>query len=242
MIKNPVTRGAGSPPAAGRPEARPHRHAGREPPRRAVVDPRHGQPGVAGQPGTVPPPLRQADRARRRLRERQRLRRLTQPFVLRRGKADRTLVPDLPDKIEQVAWAGLTREQTVLYQHVVDQLLLDASTTTGMKRQGLVLAALTRLKQICNHPAHALGDGSRLAGRSASSPATTSWSTSSSTSTSEHSCSPSSARWASCSASTPPSGCSCACRSSTAAFPVLAATRWSPASRRAKDPHCSSCR
>jgi hypothetical protein len=95
-----------------------------------------------------------------------RLRRLTQPFVLRRSKADRTLVPDLPDKIEQVAWAGLTREQTVLYQHVVDQLLLDASTTTGMKRRGLVLAALTRLKQICNHPAHALGDGSRLAGRS----------------------------------------------------------------------------
>jgi hypothetical protein len=95
-----------------------------------------------------------------------RLRRLTQPFVLRRSKADRQLVPDLPDKIEQVAWAGLTREQAVLYQHVVDQLLTDAATTSGMKRRGLVLAALTRLKQICNHPAHALGDGSRLGGRS----------------------------------------------------------------------------
>ena len=95
-----------------------------------------------------------------------RLRRITQPFVLRRTKADRTLVPDLPDKIEQVAWAGLTREQVVLYQHVVDQLLADAAATTGMKRRGLVLAALTRLKQICNHPAHVLGDGSRLAGRS----------------------------------------------------------------------------
>ncbi len=95
-----------------------------------------------------------------------RLRRVTQPFILRRSKADRTLVPDLPDKIEQVAWAGLTREQAVLYQRVVDQLLANAATTTGMKRRGLVLAALTRLKQICNHPAHALGDGSRLAGRS----------------------------------------------------------------------------
>ena len=95
-----------------------------------------------------------------------RLRRITQPFVLRRTKADRSLVPDLPDKIEQVAWAGLTREQAVLYQHVVDQLLADAAATTGMKRRGLVLAALTRLKQICNHPAHVLGDGSRLAGRS----------------------------------------------------------------------------
>ena len=95
-----------------------------------------------------------------------RLRRITQPFVLRRSKADRQLVPDLPEKIEQVAWAGLTREQAVLYQHVVDQLLADAAATTGMKRRGLVLAALTRLKQICNHPAHALGDGSRLSGRS----------------------------------------------------------------------------
>ena len=95
-----------------------------------------------------------------------RLRRITQPFVLRRTKADRSLVPDLPDKIEQVAWAGLTREQAVLYQHVVDQLLANAAAETGMKRRGLVLAALTRLKQICNHPVHVLGDGSRLAGRS----------------------------------------------------------------------------
>ena len=60
-----------------------------------------------------------------------RLRRITQPFVLRRSKADRQLVPDLPDKIEQVAWAGLTREQAVLYQHVVDQLLADAAADDG---------------------------------------------------------------------------------------------------------------
>ncbi len=54
----------------------------------------------------------------------------------------------------------------MLYQKVVDQLLDDADRATGMQRRGLVLASLTRLKQICNHPAHALGDGSRLAGRS----------------------------------------------------------------------------
>ena len=46
------------------------------------------------------------------------------------------------------------------------QLLADAEQAKGMRRRGLVLAALMRLKQICNHPAHALGDGSRLAGRS----------------------------------------------------------------------------
>ena len=94
------------------------------------------------------------------------LRALTRPFVLRRTKADRQLVPELPDKIEQVAWAGLTREQAVLYQKVVDELLEQAGHHEGMKRRAIVLAALTKLKQICNHPAHALGDGSRLHGRS----------------------------------------------------------------------------
>jgi SNF2 family DNA or RNA helicase len=95
-----------------------------------------------------------------------RLRRLTQPFILRRTKADRRLLPDLPDKIEQIAYAKLTREQATMYQQVVDQLLADAEQSSGMRRRGLVLAALMRLKQICNHPAHALKDGSRLAGRS----------------------------------------------------------------------------
>ncbi|NNE13038.1 MAG: DEAD/DEAH box helicase, partial [Ilumatobacter sp.] len=96
----------------------------------------------------------------------ERLRRLTRPFVLRRTKADRRLLPDLPDKIEQIAYAQLTKEQATLYQKVVDQLLDDAQHTEGMQRRGRVLAALTRLKQVCNHPAHALKDGSRLAGRS----------------------------------------------------------------------------
>ncbi|WP_083908492.1 DEAD/DEAH box helicase [Ilumatobacter coccineus] len=95
-----------------------------------------------------------------------RLRRVTGPFILRRTKADRRLLPDLPDKIEQIAYAKLTREQATLYQQVVDQLLHDAEQTSGMRRRGLVLAALMRLKQICNHPAHALKDNSRLAGRS----------------------------------------------------------------------------
>jgi SNF2 family DNA or RNA helicase len=95
-----------------------------------------------------------------------RLRRMTQPFILRRTKADKRLLPDLPDKIEQIAYAKLTKEQATLYQKIVDQLLHDAEQESGMKRRGLVLAALMRLKQVCNHPAHALKDGSRLAGRS----------------------------------------------------------------------------
>ena len=95
-----------------------------------------------------------------------RLRRITGPFILRRTKADKRLLPDLPDKIEQIAYAKLTKEQATLYQQVVDQLLVDAEQAKGMRRRGLVLAALMRLKQICNHPAHALKDGSRLPGRS----------------------------------------------------------------------------
>ena len=96
----------------------------------------------------------------------ERLRRLTAPFLLRRTKADKQLLPDLPDKVEQIAWATLTREQASMYQSVVDELLKNAEQANGMRRRGLVLASLTRLKQICNHPAHALGDGSRLTGRS----------------------------------------------------------------------------
>ena len=94
------------------------------------------------------------------------LKALTRPFVLRRSKSDRQLVPELPDKVEQVAWAGLTAEQAVLYQKVVDELLDAANEHEGIRRRAIVLAALTKLKQICNHPAHALGDNSRLHGRS----------------------------------------------------------------------------
>ncbi|HDH27266.1 MAG TPA: DEAD/DEAH box helicase, partial [Actinobacteria bacterium] len=92
--------------------------------------------------------------------------RLTGPFVLRRLKSDRSIISDLPDKIEVTDHCPLTREQATLYQAVVDDLLVGAEEEDGMKRRGLVLAGLMRLKQVCNHPAHYLGDGSALAGRS----------------------------------------------------------------------------
>ncbi len=92
--------------------------------------------------------------------------RLTRPFILRRLKSDRSIISDLPDKIEMTDHCPLTREQATLYQAVVDDMLADAEAADGMKRRGLVLSGLMRLKQICNHPAHFLGDGSALAGRS----------------------------------------------------------------------------
>ncbi|MEU0556192.1 DEAD/DEAH box helicase [Dactylosporangium sp. NPDC006015] len=95
-----------------------------------------------------------------------RLRRITQPFVLRRLKTDRTIISDLPEKLEMEVLCNLTREQASLYQAVVDEMLGKIERSEGVARRGLVLATMTRLKQICNHPAHAMRDGSRLAGRS----------------------------------------------------------------------------
>ncbi|WP_432827841.1 DEAD/DEAH box helicase [Dactylosporangium sp. CA-092794] len=95
-----------------------------------------------------------------------RLRRVTQPFVLRRLKTDRTIISDLPEKLEMDVVCSLTREQASLYQATVDDMLARIESSEGIERRGLVLATMTRLKQICDHPALALHDGSRLPGRS----------------------------------------------------------------------------
>ncbi len=95
-----------------------------------------------------------------------RLRRITGPFVLRRLKTDRSIIADLPDKLEMKEFCTLTREQATLYQAVVDDMLARIEVAEGIERRGLVLATMTKLKQVCNHPAHFLGDGSVLAGRS----------------------------------------------------------------------------
>jgi len=94
------------------------------------------------------------------------LRRLVQPFVLRRLKTDTSIIQDLPDKVEMKVYCNLTQEQGTLYQAVVDEMMERVSAADGIKRRGLVLAALTRLKQVCNHPAQLLHDGSAIEGRS----------------------------------------------------------------------------
>ena len=95
------------------------------------------------------------------------LKRLTQPFVLRRLKTDKTIISDLPDKQEMKVWCNLTPEQASLYQATVtDMLNRIAEAQDDISRRGLVLATMAKLKQVCNHPAHLLADGSRLPGRS----------------------------------------------------------------------------
>jgi SNF2 family DNA or RNA helicase len=95
------------------------------------------------------------------------LKRLTQPFVLRRLKTDRAIICDLPDKQEMKVWCNLTAEQASLYAATVaDMLSRIEDAADDISRRGLVLATMAKLKQVCNHPAQLLGDGSRLPGRS----------------------------------------------------------------------------
>jgi SNF2 family DNA or RNA helicase len=94
------------------------------------------------------------------------LHRLVQPFVLRRLKTDPRVIKDLPEKNEMKLFCSLTREQATLYEAVVRESLKTIDRAEGMERKGEVLAALTRLKQVCNHPAHYLSDRSRLDKRS----------------------------------------------------------------------------
>jgi SNF2 family DNA or RNA helicase len=94
------------------------------------------------------------------------LRRVVQPFLLRRLKSDPTIISDLPEKNEMVVYCSLTREQAALYEKVVQDSLTELNRTDGIQRRGLVLALLTRLKQITNHPAHFLKQSEPLAGRS----------------------------------------------------------------------------
>ena len=95
-----------------------------------------------------------------------RLKQLTAPFLLRRLKTDKTIISDLPEKLEMKVYCTLTPEQATLYRAVVKELEEALDESEGIQRSGLVLATLSKVKQICNHPAHFLGDNSALFGRS----------------------------------------------------------------------------
>jgi SNF2 family DNA or RNA helicase len=80
------------------------------------------------------------------------LRRMIQPFVLRRTKSDPQIAGDLPEKMEMKVFCNLTPEQAGLYERITSEMLGQIDAATGIRRRGLILAALTRLKQICDHP------------------------------------------------------------------------------------------
>lgn len=91
-----------------------------------------------------------------------RLKYVTSPFVLRRVKTDRSIVADLPEKTELTRVVNLTPEQAGLYEALVDELMASVDGAEENQRRSLVVSTITRLKQVCNHPAHYLGDGSAL--------------------------------------------------------------------------------
>ena len=75
------------------------------------------------------------------------------PFILRRLKTDQSVITDLPEKIELIEWVDLSKEQKILYKKTIAQTLNEVAIAPLGKRHGKILGLLTRLKQICNHPA-----------------------------------------------------------------------------------------
>lgn len=80
------------------------------------------------------------------------LRSLVQPFILRRLKTDKEIIQDLPEKQEMNVFCGLSSEQAQLYQQIAEESLAQIESSEGIKRRGLILTLLLRLKQLCNHP------------------------------------------------------------------------------------------
>ncbi|MGF1514445.1 MAG: DEAD/DEAH box helicase [Elainellaceae cyanobacterium] len=88
------------------------------------------------------------------------LKKLVEPFILRRVKTDESIIKDLPDKMEQKLFCNLTKEQASLYEAVLKDVTEQLAKTDGIQRKGIILATLTKLKQICNHPRQFLQDDS----------------------------------------------------------------------------------
>ncbi|MDJ0572747.1 MAG: DEAD/DEAH box helicase [Pleurocapsa sp. MO_192.B19] len=90
------------------------------------------------------------------------LKKLVEPFILRRVKTDKNIIKDLPDKVEQKVYCNLTPEQASLYEAVVQDIEQQIEEKSGMERKGLILSTLMKLKQICNHPRQFLQDESEF--------------------------------------------------------------------------------
>lgn len=93
----------------------------------------------------------------------QKLKTMISPFILRRLKTDTSIISDLPEKIEVNDYVSLSKQQVVLYQHYLKDMEMKLEKLEGIERRGLILAALNKLKQICNHPDQYTGEQSYLA-------------------------------------------------------------------------------
>jgi len=94
------------------------------------------------------------------------LRALNGILIFRRTKSEPAVAAELPPRIDQLDHCTMTPEQIGLYQAVLDKLVAAPGSEGDEPRQGEILAAITALKQICNHPAAYQADDRGLAGRS----------------------------------------------------------------------------
>jgi hypothetical protein len=88
-----------------------------------------------------------------------RLRQLISPYILRRLKTDKSVISDLPDKVEMTVFSDLSPKQLVLYKKAVENLAYQIENTSGIQRKGLILSSIMRFKQLCNHPDQLTGSG-----------------------------------------------------------------------------------
>jgi superfamily II DNA or RNA helicase len=118
-------------------------------------------PGYLGQATTFKRTIARPIEQRRDPKRTEQLRRMIQPFVLRRLKTDATVIDDLPDCVQTKEYANLTTEQAGIYQQVVNKMMNEVEQSEGIQRRGLVLSTLVKLKQVCNHPGHYAQAGHR---------------------------------------------------------------------------------
>ncbi len=118
-------------------------------------------PGYLGPATTFKRTIARPIEQRRDPKRAEQLRRMIQPFVLRRLKTDATVIDDLPDCVHTKEFANLTEEQGGIYEQVVNKMVSEVERSEGIQRRGLVLSTLVKLKQICNHPAHYAQAGHR---------------------------------------------------------------------------------
>lgn len=118
-------------------------------------------PGYLGPASTFRRTIARPIEQRRDPNTAEELRRMIQPFVLRRLKTDETVIDDLPDCVQTKEYANLTKEQAGIYEQVVEKMVNEVERSEGIQRRGLVLSTLVKLKQVCNHPAHYAQAGHR---------------------------------------------------------------------------------
>jgi non-specific serine/threonine protein kinase len=88
-----------------------------------------------------------------------RLRKIVMPYLLRRLKSDKSVITDLPEKVEMMVYASLSKKQVVLYENLIREIQKTLLQSKGIQRKGLILASLTKFKQLCNHADQYLGTG-----------------------------------------------------------------------------------